>query len=322
MSDTVTFARITGMDTGPAVWLDGWLPDIDAFPELTEAREKCQQLRAAWGDAAGRRRDVEARIEAHTEQRKAAMRDAYMRGESNPQVKDESEKLAAELVEAEAHARAAAEAFTEHLNNCIGLVIEHHDEWQAAITEFDGSVDSELRALQVQMTELRSRRGHYARLAHWIERTVRGGELPAEHFPYSEIAAPLTGDQQADDARSGEAFERSYAGGLAGQRRATDAEARTLEAQALAPLPQPVSDAAPPMVVDYAALDEDDLTDWLMGCGGFDGEPKPTARQVIAVAAGDADLAARLLAAEHRANAEAPRADLIDGLTDIANRKA
>jgi hypothetical protein len=321
MSDTVTFTRITGTAAAPAVWQEGWLPDLDVFPELTEAREKAQRLRAAWDTAAGRRRDVEARIEAYSEQRKATMRDAYLHGESSPQVKDESEKLAAELVEAKEHAQAAGEAFTEHLNDCIGLVIEHRDEWQSEIEAFDAGVASQMRVLVAQMTELRSRRDHHSRLAHWIERTVRGGELPAEHFPYSEVIAPLPGDQQAEDARLQEAFERSYAGGLAPERRATDAEARALEAQALAPQPQPVTDAEP-IVVDYAELDDEDLVDWLMGTGGFDGQPKPTAQQVISVAEGDVARAGRLLEAERVAGGDAVRQDLLDRLGEISNGKA
>lgn len=322
MSDTVTFTRITGSDMAPAVLQAGWLPDLDVFPELTEAREKAQQLRAAWDKAAARRRDVEARIEAYSEQRKAMMRDAYLHGESSPQVKDQSEKLAAELVEASEHAQAACEAFTEHLNYCIGLVIEHRDEWQAEIEAFDGSVDSELRALQVQVTELCARRGHYARLAHWIERTVRGGELPVEHFPYSEVTAPLPEDQKAYEARSAEIFERAYAGGLNPDRRATETEARAMETRTLAPPQQPVNHAERIVIDDYDELDDEDLVDWLMGTGGFDGQPKPTVEQVISVAEGDARLAGRLLKAEQVADPEATRQDLRDRLGEISNGKA
>lgn len=320
MSDTVTFTRITGSDMAPAVLQQGWLPDLDVFPELTEAREKAQRLRAAWDTAAGRRREVEARIEAYSEQRKATMRDAYLHGENSPKVKDESEKLAAELVEASEHAQAACEAFTEHLNDCIGLVIEHRDEWQSEIEAFDGTVASELRALEVQVMELGARRGHYSRLAHWIERTVRGGELPAAHFPYSEVAAPMPEDQKAYEARSAEMFERAYAGGLDPDRRATEAEARALETRT--PPQQPVPDTERIVIDDYAELDDEDLVDWLMGTGGFDGQQKPTAEQVISVVAGDAELAGRVLEAERVAGGDAVRQDLLDRLSEISNGKA
>jgi hypothetical protein len=319
MSDTVTVARITNSDEGPAVWLEGWLPDIDAFPELTEARAEYLRLRNGWQSAGERVRDAQERIEAAASERQAALREAVMRGDSEPKVKDDSAKLRDELARAQEHVRAAREAYVEHINVCIALVVAHSDEWQAEVASFDASVDSEIRALMVQMTELRARHGHYARLAHWITRTVRGAELPAEHFPYSEIAPPPSGDAQEEDVRSQAAFERSYAGGLDPERRATEDEARTMQTQTMASRPQPVTETV--KIVDYAQLEDDDLADWLTGTGGFDGQPRPTVQQVIAVAAGDTALAERLAQAENRVNSGAVRADLIDGLNETANGK-
>lgn len=322
MSDTVTITRLTGMEQGPAVWLEGWLPDIDVFPELTEARAQYLRLRDGWQAAGERARDLQARIEAADEQRRAAQREAIMRGESEPKVKDDGEKLRAELAQAREHSRAAMEAYVEHVNQVIVLVSERSREWQAEIAAFDGSVDSQMRALMAQMAELRARRSHYARLTHWITRTVRGGEFPPEHFPYSEIPAPPSGDPQADDARSQEAFERAYAGGLNPDQRATEAEARMLEDQTLTRPPQPQSVTETVTIHDYAELPVEYLADWLTGTGGFDGQPRPTVQRVIEVAAGDAALAGRLLQAERQVNAGVERADLIAGLSEITNRKA
>lgn len=322
MSDTVTFARITGMETGPAVWLEGWVPDLDAFPELTEAREKTERLRAAWRAAGERRRDLEARAEADTEQRKTALRDAYLQGVSAPEADGDGEKLTAELAEAKEHAQAAAEAYLEHINAVIGLVIQHGREWQAKISTFQESVDGEVRALLAQAAQLRARRGHFARLSYWIERTVRGGEMPAEHFPYSEISAPPSGSQQEEDAQMQEFFERSYAGGVAPERKLSEEEGRALEAQVLSSQRQrPVADDVDYVEVELSDLDPDDLVEWLMSTGGFDGNPKPTAAQVIEAAEGDAAMAQRLMQAERRAGGDAVRQDVLDRLSQITSGK-
>ncbi len=317
MSNTVTFARITGTGTAPAVWSEGWLPDIEAFPELTEAREKAQQLRAARQAAGERRRDLEARIEADAEQRTTALREAYLAGQTDPQPGGDGEELKAELVEAQEHAQAASEALTEHLNSCIALVLEHRQEWLGEIAAFQGSVDGEVRALLAQAAALRAKRGHYGRLEHWIERTVQGAELPTAHFPYSDIPAPPSGDPVEEDRRDQEFFERSYAGSLTPERRATEQEGRALEAQVLSQRPQPVADDEQYGEVELNDLDDEDLVDWLMSTGQFDGNPKPSADVVVAAAEGNAAMAQRLIDAELVAGGSAVRQTVIDQLTEI-----
>lgn len=70
--------------------------------------------------------------------------------------------------------------------------------------------------------------------------------------------------------------------------------------------------------VDLTQLDEDELVDWLMSTGQFDGEPKPTVAQVSEVMQeGGADFATRLHAAEVRASGEAPRQGVTDALSKV-----
>ena len=323
MSDTVTFARITGMETGPAVWLEGWLPDIDAFPELTEAREKCERLRAAWGAAGERRRDLETRIEADTERRKAALRDAYLAGEADPQAEGDGEALTAELAAAKEHAQAAMTAYVAHLNSCIALVVERGQEWLGEITAFQQNVDSEVRALLRQAEALRAKRGNYGRLEHWIQRTVSGATFPADHFPYSDIPAPPSGDVAEEEARAREFMERSYAGSPSPERRATETEGRELEQRNASSQRQtPRAPGEEEVEVELNQLDDGELVDWLMGCGMFDGNPKPAAALVIEAAEGDAGMAERLLQAERTAGGDAVRLDVLDALIEITNGKA
>ena len=78
MSDTVTFAvtfaRINGSENAPAVFIPGWLPDGDFFPELTDARETYLRLQAALTAAGERGRAIEGRIESDKTRRDAALR--------------------------------------------------------------------------------------------------------------------------------------------------------------------------------------------------------------------------------------------------------
>jgi hypothetical protein len=320
MSETATFTPITGMEVGPAVWLPGWLPDIDAFPELVEARSEYKRLHEQWSAAGGRRQVLEARLEVATEAHKAALRDAYLQGADAPKPKHDVDKLTAELAEAREHGQAAGEAYLAHINSVIGLVIEHGHEWQEEITTFQENVDAEVQALLAQALTLRTTRSNFFRLSHWIERTVRGGELPMEHFPYSEIQAPPA-DEAEEAALAQVFFERSYAGSPRPERMLSDEEGRELEQQVLSPQRQrPVADADVEVVqVPLSDLDEDDLVDWLMSTGGFDGNTKPTPRQVINLAEGDVAIAQRLVKAERRAGGDAVRQEVIDKLTQITN---
>jgi hypothetical protein len=328
MSDTVTeqeFARITGMETGPAVWLPGWLPDLDVFPELTEARAQYLRLRDVWSAAGQRQRDLEAQIEASKEQREASLRDAILAGDDGPQAEGDAGKLTAEVAEAKEHTHAASSAFLSHINSTIALVIEHRQEWLGAITAFNESVEDEIAAVVAQARELRNKFGNYWRLQHWIHRTaVDAAEMPAYHFPFAEIGLPLSGDPAEEAARLRGFMEASYAGGIAPDKPGTEAQARELERRNDAARRQrPTVTDDEDQTVELSDLDDDELVDWLMGCGRFDGQPKPPAAQVVSAAEGEADMAARLIQAERVANAEAPRPDVLEPLSEITtSRKA
>jgi hypothetical protein len=70
--------------------------------------------------------------------------------------------------------------------------------------------------------------------------------------------------------------------------------------------------------VEITTLDEDDLVDWLMSTGQFDGQTKPTVTQVVeAGQEGGPAFARTLEAAEKRASADAPRQGVTDGLQKI-----
>jgi hypothetical protein len=320
MSDAATFVRITGSESAPAVFNPGWLPDGEAFPELVEARATYLRLVVAYQAAGERRRGIEARIGADKARRDGALRDAYAAGEANPTPEPEDQSLKDDLAAAKQQAHAAVTAYLDCINNTIALVIEHRQEWQGAITAFQQSVDGEVEALVSQARALRAKRGDFGRLQHWINRTaLDGAEMPAAHFPYSDIAAPATGDPVEEEDRLRQFMLDSYAGGIAPDQPVSEAQMRDVQAGSVASHRQaPVEDGE----VELGDLDDEDLVDWLMGAGMFDGHVKPSAALVVEAAGDDPSMAKRLLQAEGRANPEAPRPELLGALTEISNGKA
>jgi hypothetical protein len=325
MSDTVTgqdFVRIESSEVAPAVWQDGWMPDGDFFPELTEARERHIRVRAAWQAAGARRQELERLIEADEAQRRQALSDAYLAGETDPQLAPPDEALTAELAAVKEHSKAAAKAYVESINQVIALVLAHRQEWLGEATAFEETVDSQIRTLLAQAATLRAQRGSYGRLEHWIQRVIEGAAFPAAHFPYSDIPAPLTGDPVEEEARDLAARKRSYAGGVAPDTLISDEQGRELERGNAASLSQPPAEADDNGEVELSHLDDDDLVDWLMGTGMFDGQAKPKAALVVKAADNDPDMAARLLQAERTAGGDAPRQNVLEALTEITNGKA
>jgi hypothetical protein len=66
-----------------------------------------------------------------------------------------------------------------------------------------------------------------------------------------------------------------------------------------------------------ADLDDDDLVDWLMAVGRFDGQKKPNVDEVVAAAGDDPEFAERMLSAEDRASGGDPRGGVESGLNKI-----
>jgi hypothetical protein len=71
--------------------------------------------------------------------------------------------------------------------------------------------------------------------------------------------------------------------------------------------------------ISLADRDDQELVDWLMSTGEFDGNKKPTADEVIAAAGDDPDLAERLIEAEDTASGGNPRKSVDDGLNKIVD---
>jgi hypothetical protein len=331
MSDTVTeqrFLRIESSESAPAVWQDGWLPDGEFFPELTEARDDYLRLRAAWHSASARASELREKIEADEAQRKQALRDAFLESVTDQQLEPADVTLQSQLTAAVEQSKAASEAYVEHINRCIALVLDHRQEWLGEITAFEGSLDAEVQALVDQAATLRAKRGHYGRLEHWIQRVTDGASFPPAHFPYANIPAPPSGDAAEEEARLRKFMLASYAGGIAPDQPASEEQGRELErtneaSASQSPVEpeerQPDEDEHQP--VELNDLEADELVDWLTGTGMFDGQQKPSTALVVKAAEGDAEMAERLLQAERTARVD-PRPEVLEALTEITNGKA
>jgi hypothetical protein len=70
--------------------------------------------------------------------------------------------------------------------------------------------------------------------------------------------------------------------------------------------------------VELKDLDDEELVDWLMSTGEFDGNKKPTVPEVVAAGADDPGFADRLLKAEHTASGGDPRDGVVKGLEAVA----
>lgn len=62
------------------------------------------------------------------------------------------------------------------------------------------------------------------------------------------------------------------------------------------------------------SLSHDELVDWLMATGDFDGKKKPSVPEVIEAVGDDKELAARVLEAEKEASGANPRGTLVEAL--------
>lgn len=79
----------------------------------------------------------------------------------------------------------------------------------------------------------------------------------------------------------------------------------------------PVSEDEPEEV-ELSDLDHEDLVNWLMSTGPFDGVKKPTADEVVEAVGDDPELAARVLDAEQEASGGEPRKQVQERLSKVA----
>jgi hypothetical protein len=219
---------VTGSEA-PGVFKDGWLPDVNVFPELTAAREQHERIRAQSSAASSEVYNLKVQIEAAHKQREDAMREAYLAGEPEPEPVETAALERELLAQAEERNRAASAALFQSVNSVIALVVEHREEWLELFARAEAGHVVEAEAALAKYREAVAKKGMFAKIEHWVDRT--GGvaaELPAMHFPYADIEVS-SGDAEQDKQ---DALLKSYAGDGT---LISDDRSRALEAKAQRP---------------------------------------------------------------------------------------
>jgi hypothetical protein len=206
------------------------MPDDSPFPELNELREKLQRLEGQSRAEARNVFEIELRIEAEKKQREAAMKDAFADGTSPSGVEDNREALEKELAAAKERSSAAWQAVVDYINHSVAFVVEHRPEWLGLIKQHESDIDVQIAELEAQLLATVARKGSFFKLEHWLDRTAQGAEFGPSHFPYSDIVAPPSDDPLVKAAEQRRLMEESYAGGLPGATKTSDAAGRQREA--------------------------------------------------------------------------------------------
>jgi hypothetical protein len=218
---------VTGSEA-PGVFKDGWLPDVNVFPELTAAREQHERIRAQSSAASSEVYRLKVQFEAAQKQQADKLREAYLAGAPEPEPADPTE-LERELAQAQERSSAASRAMFESVNRVIALVVEHREEWLDLFARAEAGHVVEAEAAQQKLREALAKKGKFNKIAHWVDRT--GGaaaELPALHYPYADIVVS-SGDPEQDAQFLEDAMLASYAGDVGTL--ISDDASRALEAE-------------------------------------------------------------------------------------------
>ena len=223
--------RITGYADSPAVWQPEWLPDANAFPELTELRTTYLRIYAWWGETSARKHTLADQLEMAKREQQQAMTDAVVAGRK-PKAGDTAE-LEKELVEATEATDACTRALAEHVNTCVEVVCEHRDEWLGKLHAAEAGFALRRQELRAALVAKLAEKGKFWRLFHWVDRTSgQAAELPGMHLAYSEIPAPMSADPAEAERQFQEMAAESYGRGMT---RISDEDGRAREAAAARP---------------------------------------------------------------------------------------
>lgn len=85
-------------------------------------------------------------------------------------------------------------------------------------------------------------------------------------------------------------------------------------------IPEPGADDDDVDEVELSSLDSEELVNWLMSTGEFDGNKKPSAPEVVMAVGGDAELAQRVIDAEGTASGGDQRQGVVKPLQAIIDK--
>jgi hypothetical protein len=316
-------------DVPKAVLAPDWLPPDTRWPELNELRETHVRLRESASAAARRASALERQFEEEDRLKDAALKAGFAAGAEPelPAITPDAER-ASLLKEARTVAKAATGASLDHIDKVLQVFGHRYAEFTGDLDAEEHGLSEQIREAEARVAELRSRQGTFERTRNWIDRireVVEGG-LPVSMWvmrwadvPVSAVFASAQARAAFTDAATKTAHgDGTRLEGVPNPARDRPGQPDTLLVPRGSAPPAPLPDDEQGEEVDLADLEHEDVVDWLMGAGMFDGEPKPTVSDVIEVVETDnPDLARRVLAADTEAYGGAPRKGVADALNKI-----
>jgi hypothetical protein len=310
--------KLNRNDVPPAVLAFDWLPPDQRWPELNELRETHVRLRAASSAAAHAVSALERNFAAEDEAKDIALKAAFTAGTDPelPEITPDADRES-QLKEARTVARAASAASFDHIDKVLEVFGTRYGEFFADLNAEEHMLNEQIRQTRARLNELMARRsGTNQRTREWIDRIRQSVERGLPIFMMTQRWAETPVASLPETAEGRAAFTDAAT-------RAATADGTLRRFAPAPPISAPDRDLKEYDEYELADLEHEDIVDWLMGAGTFDGEPKPTVADVIAaVEDNNPDLARRVLKADAEAYGGEPRRGVAAALNKIIDKES
>jgi hypothetical protein len=319
-------------DVPAAVLAPDWMPPETRWPELNELRATHVRLRQSASEASRAVYALERRFEEEDESKAGALKAGFAAGTEPdlPEITSDAERERL-LKDARAVSRAATGASFDHIEKVMNTFGNRSAEFASDLDADDHALAEELRSMEAKLAALRAQIGGNERTRSWMKRVkdvVEG--IPASAWlmrwadvPVARVMSPAEHQAFIESATTQAYADRmSNTVAVLNPLRDGDSQPDTIRVPANSPLAAQAPADDDGEEVELADLAHEDIVDWLLGTGMFDGEPKPTVADVIEVVEGDnPDLARRVLKADAEAYGGEPRKGVETALSKIINKE-
>jgi hypothetical protein len=302
--------KLNRNDVPPSVLAADWLPPDERWPELNELRDTHVRLRQQARSASMAVYALQQSFEAEDRAKDEALKAGFAAGVEPdlPEITTDADR-ASQLKDAKAISKAASAASLDHIDKVLDVFGTRYPEFLGDLDAEDRELNLEISEARARLAELEARKANTnERTRQWIERirSAREDGLPVQMIVMKWAETPV-----------------AHASDVVADTKAAHGDGTTRTA---APASAPARSSAVVVhsegelgeEVELADLEDEDIVDWLMGAGMFDGEPKPTVADVVGVVEPDnTALARRVLQAETTAQGGNPRQGVADALSKI-----
>jgi hypothetical protein len=306
--------KLNRNDVPPSVLSADWLPPDERWPELNDLRDTHVRLRQQARSASTAVYTLQREFEAEDKAKDEALKAGFAAGVEPdlPEITSDADRES-QLKDAKAISKAASAASLDHIDKVLEVFGTRYPEFLGDLDAEDRELNLEIAEARARLAELEARNANTnERTRQWIERIRRSREdgLPVQMLVmrWDETPVAHASDTDADT-------KAAYGDG-------------TIRTSAPASPSRPAASSSVVLEgdgeeVELADLEDEDIVDWLMGAGMFDGESKPTVADVVGVVEPDNPaLARRVLAAETTAQGGKPRQGVADALNKIIGSEA